>query len=413
MRQHGVPLILDTSSQKATPLRQVNMGGNAVGRGYDEAFIQRLVFDHPELLPLSEIDPTCVDPVPICDELPTNAGPVDVFLITDTGMPVLVECKLWTNPQARREVVGQIIDYAKEIRRWSYEDLQRACANRKGSKFSLFEYMREKTGTLDERTFVDNVTRNLRDGRCLLLIVGDGIREGVEAIGEYLTGSGALQFSFGLVELPVYETPNGQRLVTPRTLAKTTTIGRYVFGLSSDGVPGILDDQPSDDDAPDSQNTPKNPHAGANLAFWTEVLSGLELDDSAQEIPKARDHSTIFFWLPAPRGGSTIKDNWLTLYLMRSSDKAGIFFTGTRNGFGGEIARSLLSELDDILEELGPDAQQNEPKTGKIDIGEQRALGSLDDPEHRAELVNWMRERVNRYVNVFRPRVEAIAEQLA
>jgi hypothetical protein len=51
-------------------------------------------------------------------------------LVTPTGLPVLVECKLWRNPQGRREVVGQILDYAKELSRWSSSDLQREVSRR-------------------------------------------------------------------------------------------------------------------------------------------------------------------------------------------------------------------------------------------------------------------------------------------
>lgn len=413
MRQHGSPIMLESDGSTVTPLVPVRRAGSAEARGYDEAFIQRLVLGHPALLPLNEIDPTCVDPIPVCDELPTRAGPVDIFMITPTGMPVLVECKLWNNPQARREVVGQIIDYAKELQRWSYEDLQRACAGRKGSNFELFEFVSSHADGLDQKSFVDSVTRNLRDGRCVLLVVGDGIREGVEAIGEYLTGSGALQFSFGLVELPVFETPTGQRVVTPRTLAKTTIIGRYVFGIAPDGAPRLIDDiSVAETEGDDPPSEAKRLVSEENLAFWTDVLANLELDDTSQELAKPKAYETLQILLPAQRGGTTIRDNWVTLYLSRSSNQAGVFFTGTRTGFGGEIARAMLPEIEDLLEELGPEARQTEPTSGKINIGEARVLGSLSDPANRKALVDWMRERLNRYVNVFRPRVEAIAETL-
>jgi hypothetical protein len=64
--------------------------------------------------------------------------------------------------------------------------------------------------------------RPLRGGRrqagrpVLLLIVGDGIREGVEGIAEYLQAHAGLHFSPGLVEQPTYVMPDGGRLVVPR-----------------------------------------------------------------------------------------------------------------------------------------------------------------------------------------------------
>ena len=42
-----------------------------------------------------------------------------------SGYPWAREFKLWRNPHARREVIGQILDYAKDLASWSYEDLQR------------------------------------------------------------------------------------------------------------------------------------------------------------------------------------------------------------------------------------------------------------------------------------------------
>ena len=107
-RQHSVPLLLPSSSGGAVPLKPVaqQIGGDAVS----EAFIQALVHEHPACLPIAEIDAMFSRPVPICTELNTPAGPIDNFMVTPSGLPVLVECKLWRNPEARREVVSQILD---------------------------------------------------------------------------------------------------------------------------------------------------------------------------------------------------------------------------------------------------------------------------------------------------------------
>jgi hypothetical protein len=95
-----------------------------------EADLQDLVHKHPEALPIEEIDPSFSGPVSICRELNTPAGPIDNFLVTPSGLPILVECKLWRNPQARREVVGQVLDYAKELARWTSADIEREAARR-------------------------------------------------------------------------------------------------------------------------------------------------------------------------------------------------------------------------------------------------------------------------------------------
>src|SRR6202043_1333726 len=93
------------------------------------------------------------------------------------------------------------------------------------------ELVRKSDSNVDEVQFNDALTSNLRRGRFLLLIVGDGIREGVEAIAEYLQVHAGLHFSLGLVELPIYFMPNGDRLVVPRVLARTTIVTRNVVAV--------------------------------------------------------------------------------------------------------------------------------------------------------------------------------------
>ena len=75
--------------------------------------------------PDAAIDAPYDSAVPVCRELSTPAGYVDALYVNALGRLTLAEFKLWRNPQARREVIGQILDYAKEIVSWSYEDLQR------------------------------------------------------------------------------------------------------------------------------------------------------------------------------------------------------------------------------------------------------------------------------------------------
>jgi hypothetical protein len=179
------------------PLKPVaqQAGGDAMS----EAYIQALVHEHSACLPIAEIDAMFSRPVPICTELNTPAGPIDNFMVTPSGLPVLVECKLWRNPEARREVVSQILDYAKELSRWSSSDVQREVSHRlKRDGNPLLDMVRAVDPQVDEQQFNDALTANLRRGRFLLLIVGDGIREGVEAIAEYLQLHAGLHFSLGL-----------------------------------------------------------------------------------------------------------------------------------------------------------------------------------------------------------------------
>ena len=112
---HGNPILV--GKDKTTILKSINP--------LLEKEIQDLIFENPECLPISDIDESYNPVIPICKELYTSAGPLDIFMITPNGDLVVIETKLWSNPESRRKVVAQIIDYAKELSKWSYSDLQR------------------------------------------------------------------------------------------------------------------------------------------------------------------------------------------------------------------------------------------------------------------------------------------------
>jgi hypothetical protein len=207
---------------------------------FDEGWLQDFIFTHPETLPIVEMEPIFAGPIPVCRELWTAAGPIDAVFVNKHGLLTLVECKLWRNPQARREVVAQILDYAKEVSRWHYPKLEEAVRKASGRHDrSLYDLVSELHTDLDEAEFIDAVSRNLKRGRFLLLIVGDGIREDVERIASYLQRHAHLNFAFGLMELAFFQLPakfGGGYLVHPRVVARTVEIERAVVRIESDQI---------------------------------------------------------------------------------------------------------------------------------------------------------------------------------
>ena len=88
----------------------------AFGSGFSDNWLQNRLFENPQSLPLLEIDPAYQQVCPLCMEMSTGAGPIDVIYVTPQGRLVIIETKLWRNPGARRKVVAQILDYAKELK---------------------------------------------------------------------------------------------------------------------------------------------------------------------------------------------------------------------------------------------------------------------------------------------------------
>lgn len=149
-------------------LTRIPLGTPTAQGGIDESTLQKLLFRFPQTLPIASIDAAYGGAVPVCRELSTPAGYVDALYVNALGRLTLAEFQLWRNPQARREVIGQILNYAKELASWSYEDLQREVSKslkRPGNV--LFDLVRATDPSVDEGVFVDNVTRHLRRGEFL------------------------------------------------------------------------------------------------------------------------------------------------------------------------------------------------------------------------------------------------------
>ncbi len=198
------------------------------------------MFKHPEVLPLAEIEGAIEGLISVCREMPTPHGYIDNLFITADGQIVIAEAKLLRNPQARREVVAQALDYASCLFRMSYTEFETAAL--KGqfgdgqTPRSLWELVPDDV-RLTEPEFIDAVSRNLRRGRIVILLVGDGIREETEQLVDMLQSHAGFHFTFALVELSVFSLPGGQdRLVVPRTLLRTQMVERGVVRIEDGHV---------------------------------------------------------------------------------------------------------------------------------------------------------------------------------
>lgn len=216
-------------------------------RALQEGWLQDLLERHPELLPIEDIEPGFAPLIPIGREVRTAAGAIDNLFVSPDGYITLVETKLWRNPEARRQVVAQIIDYAKQVSQWDFEQLDtHICASarqRSRPEPGLLEIVKASGfgAQLDEAQFVDRVTRNLRRGRLLLIVAGDGIRESVEEMADYLQQTPQLHFTLALVELLVYrlEPLEESLLVAPQVLARTREITRAVVRVEGSRIESV------------------------------------------------------------------------------------------------------------------------------------------------------------------------------
>lgn len=241
MRRTTTPLLVTTTSATAQLLPRRELRTREVS-GYDERFVQELVHHCPTVLPIAEVEPAFSPLASMCMELPLRSGYLDNLLVTPRGDLVAVECKLWRNVEARREVIAQIIDYAKELQSLNYDGLETAIRQaRSDPNFNLYLHAQsgdeEPEAVMDEARFVDAVSRNLRRGRCLLVILGDGITENVEGLTEFLQQHAGLHFALALVQLSFHDLPGtDQFVVVPSIPLRTTNIVRGIVQVDDGRV---------------------------------------------------------------------------------------------------------------------------------------------------------------------------------
>ncbi|MDJ0823370.1 MAG: hypothetical protein QNJ09_16360 [Paracoccaceae bacterium] len=231
--RQGTPVFVDKGN-RATALETVDVQQS-------ESWLQTIIHDHPEVLPIREIDPGFSELVSVAREVRVpfedgRSGYIDNFLVSGRGQIVLVEVKLWRNPDARRQVVAQALDYAAGLFNLSYSDLDAAVRTANKTDVPIYDMVARATeDVLDEASFVDAVSRNLWQGRVMILVAGDGIREHAESIADLLQGHAGHRFAFAMVEMKPFVLPGAGHVVVPRILLKTKLVERGVVRLEHAG----------------------------------------------------------------------------------------------------------------------------------------------------------------------------------
>ena len=403
---YGDLIRVDTGNGAAPEvLQRVPLGSGPSSGGVDEATLQDLLFRYPQALPIATIDPAYAPAVPICRELALPAGYADALYVNHLGRLTLAEFKLWRNPQARREVIGQILDYAKDLASWGYEDLQRQVSLALGqSGNTLYDLVRRQSPDLDEAEFVDNVTRHLRRGEFLLLIIGDGIQEGAANIVDFVQRYSGLHFNLAMVEAALYRDAANCLIVQPRVLARTEIVQRFV-------VEGGLIQETTVDDV-DEQPEPLSEQEEQNLRFWSAVLRDFAFSDTTVEIPPPVKDSTLYV-----RVRNSGYGDWALCFdgvLARSQGAFGCFLIARIDQLRAvRIFDQLVESFTELQSEMGAELEHWQNPAGRPRIGfwRQSSLAFLaggHESEEFREAVSWMREHLNRLVSNLNPRLQTM-----
>ena len=403
MSAYSRPVIL-RDDMPSRQLERNEIGASVDGAPSEKSF-QKALFANPEALPISDIDGSFGSLIPLCMELSTDSGRIDILYASSTGRLVLVETKLWRNPQARREVVAQILDYAAQLTHWSFEDLDaRVSLSRKESPGFLMRAVKKALPGTDEAHYIDTLSASMRRGEFLLLIAGDGIRQGAESLVTLLERSGQLRFKLALVEMATYRLSAEETLLQPRILARTEIIERQLLLLN--GEPVELAETASPDDLPVSEDL--EAQRARYIQFWSAFLRELvKIDVSYRGVNPAKSGNQYFAMPPG------ISSSWVSAFVSKSRGVAGAYFTMSKNSTeSARVFDSLSEQVAELSEEIGCKLRIENAGNGdgqrKMLLCEYLALdeGMLDTPD-----TGWLKilaERTARMIQALTPRINAV-----
>lgn len=210
----------------------------------DEDAIQALIAKHPDLVGGGRITPN--EPrrwilirreqgVPDTEESPGRWS-VDVLLLDQDAIPTIVEVKRGSNTQLRREVVGQVLEYAAHARHtWDAAELRRTFEAQPDWEDKLRDLLVSEDAP-DADSFWKDVGTNLRASNLRLLIVADAIPDELARVVEFLNEQ-MKDVEVLAVEVKRYASKDSETFVpsvigalaAPQSKSKAKAWGRMTF----------------------------------------------------------------------------------------------------------------------------------------------------------------------------------------
>jgi hypothetical protein len=406
--------------------KAILMDGNGGGRikfdrltissegNFDEKWLQEQIFEDISLLNVIDPDFEKIAIIPLCQEFSLHDSVRNVFLdilaVTATGRLVLVECKLWKNPQARREVVAQIFEYASLLKSLSYGDLVAKLKKsiQSGTEDPILHQFKKYGIEFDEARLIDNISYSLKMANFQLVIAGDGIRADLVNLTKNTNFSGVIG-DLSLLEIGLYQSSQGSIILVPSVPAKTETIVKTII-LSADGAPVSFDEEGEIRNTEGITSRVGDEVKAANQKFWDKFIKKSRFDHPDQSPPRRGGSNWVKVDFPDPFG-------WITAYRGATNNRLGVF-AGVSDG-NAEKARDFFFARETLIkEQLGEEI--------KLEfITDQKSWGNgffiamtnydiediYNEKSVKAQL-SWLSASLNNFVNCLRPLCREFLEEV-
>lgn len=178
-----------------------------------EADLQELLMESPSLIIVDEIREGVSPLVVAIPEfgLP-GSGRTDLLAFSANGDTAIIECKLAANPESKRKVIGQILEYAAYLWGRKYDEVNGRVQRLKEK--DLAELVEEAVaGEWDPVSFRAATEQTLESGAFILIIVVDEINEELRRIIRYVNECSQSAFSLHALEMRRFRGDRAEVLV--------------------------------------------------------------------------------------------------------------------------------------------------------------------------------------------------------
>lgn len=200
--------------------------------------LQELIAAHPELLDGEQIRPGDARRWILIkreQRIGATVGggaiwSVDHLIVDQDAVPTLVEVKRGSNPEVRRTIVGQLLEYAAHAAEtWTVDELREsfernASKDGRGQSDELATLL-GTDGEPDADSFWDDVSTNLAARRLRLLFVADSIPDPLAQVATFLNAQ-MPNIEVLAVEIKRFRGKSVQTVV-PRVIGRTTALARH------------------------------------------------------------------------------------------------------------------------------------------------------------------------------------------
>ena len=356
-----------------------------------EADLQELLADYPELLEGTQIQPK--DPrrwILITREqgIPMTLGAgdrwsVDHLVVDQDAMPTLVEVKRGDNTQLRREVVGQMLDYAAHAHLVSVDKMSETFMKQPNAHERLCKLLDDSEPDVDK--FWAMVAKNLKERNIRLLFVADAIPDELAHIVEFLNEK-MRDIQVLAVEIKQFRGETLQTFV-PRVIGRLAKPNRSTTTSQDDPL---------------------------YREFWREFLDMFEQAYKDWEVHKSSDEDLKKPWLAFDSCGKARKDMHYSFDYANGGQTKVNFWVGSSNK---HIFLELLAQKDEI-EQRFSESRFSEPLNwdpvgrGKrngihiLHLGERLAIG---DRERWPEVRDWGIKRLGALRDAIQPHLNSLS----